>query len=534
MSASQPNPHPPFKCQVTGQNLDPQTSIELWGYRVGALGKALLLERFRSGAKIDPPQLEGAAVTAGERLSAGFIDAILLMVVFACMGLVSAVIFENHAATLIVLLLVGPCLLTAINQWSSVSSFGKFMISAKIETESGSRPGLVRIAWRSVLATLPIALMVLVAIVDTRFFPRASSILLVIAVGLALVDWLMLAATAPARTLHDICSGTRVVRSQTNNTQWPDASVAGWTGVWGRFSFRCPKCGTLITTISSAPRIGEVGCVTESTHCPKKCGWNGMVTLFRPAPLDNTPPLHASPEDSACAAHPDRRAVATCDGSGDFCCSLCALEFDGKIYSAAYLTAHPIAPEKLRSPLSPGKSEALAVKQDFVAIAPTFRTKNTEPLRLHFDRIESLITWKELRSTQKTIGKSAWIFVVVGLLFIGLLFNQSLFWVVTVFGAAAFTGSMSYRRSTKTQNVVWISRGTDSIHHSESESEPGFDEKIDSLKQSLVRVQKERMDSWIQSHPDDPTLFIPEKSSLAKQVIEPAGNPIHEPAKPST
>lgn len=43
------------------------------------------------------------------------------------------------------------------------------------------------------------------------------------------------------------------------------------------------------------------------------------------------------PEDAACAQHPNRRAVATCAGSGDFICALCSVEVEGKTFSAKYL-----------------------------------------------------------------------------------------------------------------------------------------------------------------------------------------------------
>ncbi|MFP4055240.1 MAG: hypothetical protein ACLF0G_00045 [Candidatus Brocadiia bacterium] len=48
-------------------------------------------------------------------------------------------------------------------------------------------------------------------------------------------------------------------------------------------------------------------------------------------------PQEALPDDAVCVHHPTKRAVAVCEGSGDYICSLCAVEIDRRTYSAQYL-----------------------------------------------------------------------------------------------------------------------------------------------------------------------------------------------------
>jgi signal peptidase I len=45
----------------------------------------------------------------------------------------------------------------------------------------------------------------------------------------------------------------------------------------------------------------------------------------------------ALPEDATCLHHPRKKAVAVCAGTGDYVCSLCAIELNGQTYSAEYL-----------------------------------------------------------------------------------------------------------------------------------------------------------------------------------------------------
>lgn len=42
-------------------------------------------------------------------------------------------------------------------------------------------------------------------------------------------------------------------------------------------------------------------------------------------------------DDSACANHPTKKATAICDGTGDYICTLCAVDIGEKTYSTAYI-----------------------------------------------------------------------------------------------------------------------------------------------------------------------------------------------------
>jgi len=90
----------------------------------------------------------------------------------------------------------------------------------------------------------------------------------------------------------------------------------------------CPRCGLVLVPASSA----------EQTQCPR-CRWRGETFLFkRLQPEIDTAEL-ALPDDATCIHHPRKKAVAVCAGTGDYVCSLCAVELNGQTYSAEYLNA---------------------------------------------------------------------------------------------------------------------------------------------------------------------------------------------------
>jgi len=89
--------------------------------------------------------------------------------------------------------------------------------------------------------------------------------------------------------------------------------------------FDCPSCGEKLFTDSSGPAA-----------CPA-CGWKGGVYLFK-ALREKAEIARAATQDKAvCAVHPTKQASAVCAGTGDYICSLCAVEVDGKIFGASYL-----------------------------------------------------------------------------------------------------------------------------------------------------------------------------------------------------
>jgi len=72
------------------------------------------------------------------------------------------------------------------------------------------------------------------------------------------------------------------------------------------------------------------------TRCPW-CRWTGQIFHFTPVPITIEHSEQAVGEDATCIHHPTKRATVICAGTGDYICPLCAIELDGKTYSAAYL-----------------------------------------------------------------------------------------------------------------------------------------------------------------------------------------------------
>lgn len=90
--------------------------------------------------------------------------------------------------------------------------------------------------------------------------------------------------------------------------------------------FRCPKCAVVL----------ELNASGGFTTCPY-CNWEGEVHLFEPAAPQIDAPANALPDHAVCTHHPTKRAVEICAGSGDYICSLCAIELEGRVYSADYV-----------------------------------------------------------------------------------------------------------------------------------------------------------------------------------------------------
>lgn len=90
-------------------------------------------------------------------------------------------------------------------------------------------------------------------------------------------------------------------------------------------SFTCPQCGVPLRPVES----GMVSC--------GKCDWQGEAYLYKPLLLQYEKAQEALPDDATCIHHPTKAAVARCEGTGSFICSLCAAEINGKIYSIQYL-----------------------------------------------------------------------------------------------------------------------------------------------------------------------------------------------------
>jgi hypothetical protein len=67
------------------------------------------------------------------------------------------------------------------------------------------------------------------------------------------------------------------------------------------------------------------------------CNWAGRVYHFEPPPRRSERPEVAMADDATCANHPSKKAVSICEGTGNYICSLCAVDIDGKTYSVQFL-----------------------------------------------------------------------------------------------------------------------------------------------------------------------------------------------------
>src|SRR5580658_2840979 len=91
--------------------------------------------------------------------------------------------------------------------------------------------------------------------------------------------------------------------------------------------FVCPRCGLALA--ADKPAQPSIACT--------RCNWTGEAYHFWRLPADVTSAEAALPEDAVCIHHPRKKAVAVCAGTGDYVCSLCAIELNGQTYSAEYL-----------------------------------------------------------------------------------------------------------------------------------------------------------------------------------------------------
>ena len=89
--------------------------------------------------------------------------------------------------------------------------------------------------------------------------------------------------------------------------------------------FECPSCGERLFAESSV-----------HTACPK-CRWTGEAHILKALREKAEPARDALSDQAVCAFHPTKQATTICEGTGDYICSLCAVEVAGKVYSAQYL-----------------------------------------------------------------------------------------------------------------------------------------------------------------------------------------------------
>ena len=222
------------QCQVTGKWLPEEETVEFQGYRVGAEGKEVLLERLRSGADVGDTTRPGV----GRRFGCYLLDAILLWIVAAIIEIALAFIagiqiFQfnhntqsaaSHAvtqATTFAGVAVGISIIVVLYyglmHGTRGATFGKMAGKLKVVKRDGSdiniRIGILRSLYfvgpRLAVACLFVAL---VALIDpiTAIFINAALAYAVFAYLLAdaivaLVD------SQQQRAIHDRLAGTRVI-----------------------------------------------------------------------------------------------------------------------------------------------------------------------------------------------------------------------------------------------------------------------------------------------------------------------------------
>ncbi len=106
------------------------------------------------------------------------------------------------------------------------------------------------------------------------------------------------------------------------------------------------------------PRPGEVK-APVGPHCPVKgctgsmrplptpsgtaysrcnfCGVEAIEMVFRPIARKIEYSEPALSDDAVCAYHPEKKAVNTCAGTGNFICPLCSVTVGGAVYSVQFL-----------------------------------------------------------------------------------------------------------------------------------------------------------------------------------------------------
>lgn len=94
----------------------------------------------------------------------------------------------------------------------------------------------------------------------------------------------------------------------------------------------CPGCHAFLPAGAQIGDHGRIACVG--------CGWRGEVYFYDPVPFSVEQAETALPEDATCINHPSKKAVDVCAGTGDYICSLCAVEIAGQTFSANYVNQH--------------------------------------------------------------------------------------------------------------------------------------------------------------------------------------------------
>lgn len=502
---SQPSQAPEtVRCEITGKELPAVDTTELFGKRVGAEGKAILLDRVRSRRPLDLIlPLPGLKTRLASAVADMVFPVILLAVVVPMFlrrfGINTTLSVFNHIDQSLLMSAIAPIYVGLITlycrgQSPSKNSYMLKVVGAKGELTTAS------IVMRTAMIMLGVWAISFLGLSAKIHFQSASDGLVLALIAMALVtlviaDWGWLALHKSGQTLHDYLAGTRVVKTEHLEWRWLNADQLGWSGAWENAKAVCPSCRNELALHMNGPAVDARHPTQNDVTC-NSCDWRGKVILFRPTPVDTLPAPDAQPEDAVCTEHPTKRAGITCAKSGDYCCSLCAVIVDRVPLSTGYLRAHPDEHAKLWPKLDAADAASLIIGRDFVAVPSIKSNKQRIENRLPFDKIEAMMIWTEKRKLKEPAFGAILLSVGAGLPF----FLGSP--ITVVMGIVlAIQGLIRIIRFARTKTTFRIVRGDENFDYSPPKDAELFAE---SLATSIWRYQQVAIRDWFERFPDDP------------------------------
>jgi len=223
-------------CEVTEKEIARHDAVQFQGKWVGAEGKAILLERLRTGVD-DRDSLVTASVVL--RVAGLVIDAVIYYAFYVAIGLPTGwwmyPVSENDPSAQVTLpqavfqfvMNALFILYVAIMQWRFGRTVGKFLSGTKVVCLNGSSLSMGRAFGRalcsdylSIAISVSMLTMVLIELSDPaaapglqdRFQLMLATLSAVISALVLLSSLMALLDTKQHRALHDRIAGTRVVR----------------------------------------------------------------------------------------------------------------------------------------------------------------------------------------------------------------------------------------------------------------------------------------------------------------------------------
>ncbi|MBX9653229.1 RDD family protein [bacterium] len=227
-------------CEVTAQRIPRENAVQFQGKWVGAEGKAILLERLRSGTD-EPGSLVTASVAL--RVSGFIVDGVLFAGIYFAIGYptgwwMGMVTIEDPAYDPSVQMTLGQAifqfvmnsfyiLYVATMHWRGGRTVGKLVSGTKVVRLNGGELSFRQAFGRSlcsdsltILESFAILTMVLIELADPTnapglqgLFQKILSTMSAVVSSLILVNMVSaLVDTKLHRALHDRIAGTRVVR----------------------------------------------------------------------------------------------------------------------------------------------------------------------------------------------------------------------------------------------------------------------------------------------------------------------------------